>query len=103
MPRKASPGTDDAAWARAFRDVLAAGRAPTGDGWILADELRRRMKVSASKFYRCIKLMRDDGTVEMFDGHQHSEGKWRRAVWYRLIQNRPAIKGEPWIARRSTR
>jgi hypothetical protein len=43
------------------------------------------MKVSPSKFYRCIKLMREGGTVEMFDGHQHSDGKWRRAVWYRLL------------------
>jgi hypothetical protein len=85
MPQKKSPATDDAAWARAFRDALAAGRAPTGEGWILGRDLQKQLGVGHVKFYRAMRAMRAAGTVEVFDGHRHSDGKWRRAVWYRLL------------------
>jgi hypothetical protein len=93
MPQKKSPATDDAAWARAFRDVMAPGRGPVGEGWILSSDLKKKLGFGHMKFHLAIRAMRDAGTVEFFSGHRHLDGKWRRAVWYRLIQNRPAKKG----------
>ena len=92
MPRKASTSTDDAAWARAFRDAMAPGRGPVGEGWILSSDLKKKLGFGHMKFHLAIRAMRDAGTAEFFAGQRHVDGKWVRAAWYRLTQNRPAKK-----------